>query len=218
MFLGREGLLHLVIVPVLLNVALAVGSAWAAARYWHQEVAHRQVGSPFLEGLLMVVATAIGAIVLFILFQPILGAVFNDYLAERVERKVAGEVPKVSFFASSGRALVHGILKLFFYGLALVVGMLLTALTGIGALVGVALGGLFLAYDGFDFPLSRRKVGFGAKWRYLALHPGQTIGYGLGATALYFVPLALVVAPPFAAAGATLLYLETENRKKKTTT
>src|SRR5262245_12402816 len=162
-FLGREGMLHLVILPVVLNVALAVGSAWAAARYFRQELAHRTLGSPALEGLLLVVTTTIGAIVLFILFQPILGAVFNDYLSERVEKKVSGEVPKVSFFASAGRALAHSILKLIFYGMALVVGMLLTALTGVGAVVGVVLGGLFLAYDGFDFPLSRRAVGFGGK-------------------------------------------------------
>jgi uncharacterized protein involved in cysteine biosynthesis len=83
---------------------------------------------------------------------------------------------------------------------------------GIGALVGVALGGVFLAYDGFDFPLSRRGASFGGKWSYLALHPGLTLGYGLGATVLYLIPLAFVVAPPFTAVGATLAYLDEETR------
>ena len=32
---------------------------------------------------------------------------------------------------------------------------------GIGAIVGVALAGLFIAYDGFDYPLSRRGASFG---------------------------------------------------------
>ena len=74
---------------------------------------------------------------------------------------------------------------------------------GIGAIAGVALAGLFIAYDGFDYPLSRRGASFGKKWAYLATHPAQTIGFGVGATLLYLIPFALFVAPSFVAAGAT---------------
>jgi uncharacterized protein involved in cysteine biosynthesis len=215
-FISRESLWHLAVVPVLLNVMLAVGSAWAAARYWRQELADRAVGSPALANLLLVVASALGAIVLFILLQPLLGAIFNDVLSERVERKITGQVPRVAFFASTGRALAHGLLKLVLYVLAFVVGLALGAVTaGLGGVVGVGLAALFLAYDGFDYPLSRRGVGFWAKWRYLALHPAQTIGYGLGATIFYLIPFALIVAPPVTAVGATLAYLETESRREK---
>jgi uncharacterized protein involved in cysteine biosynthesis len=132
-----------------------------------------------------------------------------------VERRVSGDVTKQPFLPSAGRALVHGLLKVILYGLALVVGLALGAVTvGIGSVVGLVLGAIFLAYDGFDFPLSRRGATFGAKWRYLALHPAQTIGYGLGATVFYLIPLALIVAPPFTAVGATLVYLETEERRR----
>jgi len=79
---------------------------------------------------------------------------------------------------------------------------------GIGAIAGVALAGLFIAYDGFDYPLSRRGASFGRKWAYLATHPVQTIGFGMGATLLYLVPFALFVAPSFVAAGATALFVE----------
>jgi uncharacterized protein involved in cysteine biosynthesis len=119
-------------------------------------------------------------------------------------------------FASLGRSLAHGLLKLILYAFALLVGTLLSLATaGVGSIVGVGLAALFLAYDGFDFPLARRSFGFWAKWRYLALHPAQTIGYGLGATIFYLVPLALIVAPPFTAVGATLVFLETESRREK---
>jgi uncharacterized protein involved in cysteine biosynthesis len=40
-----------------------------------------------------------------------------------------------------------------------------------------------------------------------------TIGYGIGTTLLYLIPLAFVVAPPCAAAGATLAFLDDETRK-----
>jgi uncharacterized protein involved in cysteine biosynthesis len=127
-----------------------------------------------------------------------------------VEREVRGTAPAAPFIASTGRAIVHGLLKLVLYGLAVAIGLTLTALTGIGSLVGLAFAGLFLAYDGFDYPLSRRGAGFGAKWGYLVRHPGLTIGYGAGATVLYLIPFAIFVAPPFAAVGATLAFLETD--------
>jgi uncharacterized protein involved in cysteine biosynthesis len=110
---------------------------------------------------------------------------------------------------------VHGLLKLVLYGIALVVGLGLTAVTGgLGSLIGIALGGLSLAYDGFDYPLARRGASFGAKWAFLARHPGLTLGYGIGATVLYLIPFAVFVASPFAAAGATLAYIDTEKEAR----
>jgi uncharacterized protein involved in cysteine biosynthesis len=213
-FLRRERLMHFTILPILINVALAVGAAWAAALYWKQELAQRTLGSPALASVLLVVTTMLGAIVLFVIFQPVLGAVFTDVLSEQSEKRIVGQVPPVPFFASTTRALGHGILKFVLYTVALLVGLTVALTTaGMGGAIGVGLGAIFLAYDGFDYPLTRRGVGFGAKWRYLALHPMQTIGYGLGCTVLYLVPLALVVAPPLMAVGATMVYLETENNR-----
>lgn len=217
--LRRERLLHFVILPVLLNVVLAAGAAWAAATYWRQELAIHSsgsTGSTVLSSVLFGVTTALGAIILFVILQPVAGAVFNDALSARIEKNTLGTVPEVRFVASSLRAVWHGTLKLGLYVLALLIGLAASLATaGIGGVVGVALGVLFFAYDGFDYPLARRGASFAGKWRYLALHPMQTIGYGLGATVLYLVPLALVVAPPMMAAGATLTFLETEARKKQ---
>jgi len=215
LYVARARLWPFVLVPLLMNIALAAGAAFLAGRYWQMELSGRPVASPVLGTLLLVVTTLLGTIVLFLILQPLLGAVFNDLLAERVEKTIAGDVTKQPFLRSAGRALVHGLLKLILYGLALVVGLALGAVTvGIGSVVGLILGAIFLAYDGFDFPLSRRGATFGAKWRYLALHPAQTIGYGLGATVFYLIPLALIVAPPFTAVGATLVFLETEGRRR----
>jgi uncharacterized protein involved in cysteine biosynthesis len=218
-FVARERLWHLVLLPLLFNIGLAVGSAWAAARYWKAEFAGRVFSSPFVQSVSFVAVTFLLAVLLFVVLQPLLGAIFNDRLTERVERKVLGQVPQVAFLTSLGRALAHGILKLALYALALLVGTLVSVVTGgIGAAVGVGLGALFLAYDGFDYPLARRAAGFLEKWRYLALHPAQTIGYGLGSTVFYLIPLALIVAPPLTAVGATLVYLETESRREKAKT
>jgi len=215
-YVFRARLWHFLLVPLLLNVALAGGSAYLAGRFWRAEMGDRIGGSTVWGTLGLVATTMLGTVILFIILQPLLGAIFNDLLAERVERRITGEELKQPFFASLGRALVHGLLKLILYALALVVGLALGAVTaGLGSVAGGVLGAIFFAYDGFDFPLSRRGASFGAKWRYLALHPAQTIGYGLGTSVFYFlIPLALIVAPPFTAVGATLVFLETEDRKR----
>jgi uncharacterized protein involved in cysteine biosynthesis len=207
----RHPLKRYLLVPFLLGLGLAGATMFAARRYWSQELASMVSSTPVLGQFFLAIMTVIGGVVLFLIAQPLLLAVFSDQLSERVERDVLGKAHTVPFLTSTGRALVHGLLKLVLYGIALVVGLGLTAVTGgLGSLIGIALGGLSLAYDGFDYPLARRGASFGAKWAFLARNPGLTVGYGIGATVLYLIPLAVFVASPFAAVGATLAYIDLE--------
>jgi uncharacterized protein involved in cysteine biosynthesis len=197
------------------NLALGAATLFAAARFWRQDLDEVLVKSPVIGWIFVSVMTVIGGVVLFILLQPLMNAIFCDRLAEVVEKRVRGSAPSAPLLPSVLRALAHGLLKLVFFAMAMGVGLALTALTGVGSLVGVGLGAIFLAYDGFDYPLARRGATFAGKWAYLAKNPGLAIGYGLGTYVLYLVPLAFVVAPPFAAVGATLAYLEADERKTR---
>jgi CysZ protein len=214
-YVARERMWRHLVVPVLLNLALGAGTLIAAARFWHQDLEEMLAKSPIIGWIFVGVMTVIGGVVLFILLQPIMNAIFCDRLAEVVEKRVRGSAPSMPLLPSIGKALAHGLLKLVLYAIAMGVGLALTVtpLTGIGTLVGIGLGAIFLAYDGFDYPLSRRGATFAGKWAYLAKSPGLTLGYGLGSYVLYLVPLAFLVAPPFAAVGATLAYLEADSRK-----
>jgi CysZ protein len=212
-FIARHRLWHYLILPVLLDVALGVTAMVLASRYWRAEgfVGEQLIKAPAVGWLILVVLTIVSGVVLFLVAQPLLSAVFSDRLSERVERQIRGEAPSAPFLASAGRAIAHGLLKLVLYALAMLAAFVLSVWTaGIGAIAGLALAGLFIAYDGFDYPLSRRGASFGKKWVYLLKHPAQTIGFGAGATLLYLVPLALFVAPPFVAAGATMVFMESE--------
>jgi uncharacterized protein involved in cysteine biosynthesis len=211
LYVLRHPLKRYLVVPIILSIALAVITMVAARNYWSQELASVTSGSPVLGSFFLGIMTVVGGVVLFLIAQPLLLAVFSDQLSERVERDVLGKAHTVPLLTSTGRALVHGLLKLVLYGIALVVGLGLTAVSGgLGSLVGIALAGLSLAYDGFDYPLARRGAGFGAKWAFLARNPMLTIGYGFGATVLYLIPLAVFVASPFAAVGATLAFIDLE--------
>jgi uncharacterized protein involved in cysteine biosynthesis len=209
-YVVRHRLWGYLVLPVILGGALAGAAGVLAARYWRAEpwMSDLLEKSPTLGWIALVVFTGLAAVMLFLVVQPLFVAVFVDRLAERVEREVSGSAPAAPLLASTGRALVHAILKLALYGVALAAGLLLTAVTGVGGFVGVALAGLFLAYDGFDYPLSRRSASFGGKWSYLVRHPLQTVGFSIGTTVMYFIPLMVFVAPAFAAAGATLAFLE----------
>jgi uncharacterized protein involved in cysteine biosynthesis len=211
LYVLRHPLKRYLIVPLVLSVGLAVLTMIAARSYWSQELSSVTSNSPVLGSFFLGIMTVVGGVVLFLIAQPLLLAVFSDSLSERVERDVLGTAQTVPFLTSTGRALLHGLLKLVLYGIALVIGLGLTAVTGgLGSLIGIGLAALSLAYDGFDYPLARRGASFGAKWAFLARHPALTIGYGLGATVLYLIPLAVFVASPFAAAGATLAYIDVE--------
>lgn len=120
-FVARARMWHLVILPILLNVGLAVGASWAAARYWKVEFAGRVFSSSFVYVVSLSAVVLLTSIVAFILLQPLLGAVFNDILTEQTERKIRADAPRAPFLASVGRSLAHGFLKLILYAFALLV-------------------------------------------------------------------------------------------------
>jgi uncharacterized protein involved in cysteine biosynthesis len=209
-FVTRHGLWGHLALPILLNLGLVAGSGWLAVHLVRGRLGAQFSGSAGVVANVVVVLLAIAvSLLLFVLLQPLVSAPFVDLLSDKVERLVRGTSPSAGVWQSVWQALLHGLMKVVLYGVALLVALGLGVFTGIGGLLGTALYALFLAFDGFDYPLARRGVSFAGKWRYLLVHPGQTLGYCLGASVLYLVPLALLVAPAFAAVGATLAYLDT---------
>ncbi len=220
MFIARHRLWAYLVAPLLLDVALGGAAIYAVGRWLrHESWLVSLMGSqPVVAWLVLIVLTSVGAALVFIVLQPLLVAVFSDLLSERVEKDTGGVTPSTRLMPSIARALAHGILKVALYGVAVFVGAVVSGFLSplVGTAIGLGIGTIFLAYDGFDYPLSRRGATFGAKWAYLAVHPAQTLGFGIGATVLYLIPFAIFVAPPFVAAGATLAFLESERTKKAT--
>jgi uncharacterized protein involved in cysteine biosynthesis len=207
LFVSRHNLWTFVAVPLVLDLAaaLAVGwwggeslSAWALAR----------LESGWLASTLTGLIGFAAAVCTFLLLQPVLSAPFVDLLCERTEKIHRGHAPSAGVLRSVAMAISHGVLKLVLYAFALAVTLVAGSLTGLGGFLGAVLYAVFVAYDAFDYPLARRAVSFSGKWRYLLSRPGQTVGYCCGAGLFYFVPLAGLLVPSFAAVGATLLFLD----------
>jgi uncharacterized protein involved in cysteine biosynthesis len=208
-FVAQHGLWLYVLIPLLVNAGLITGTIFLAIHVVRDRLWPAAAASPLATIGLWAVGGILG-LVFFVILQPVVGAPFVDVLTEKVEVAVRGGHPRVGLLVSAWRSILHGLLKLACYVAALALVLALTALTGIGGGILAVLSAVLLAYDGFDYPLARRGVGFGGKWRYLLLHPAQTLGYCVGASLLYLVPLAFVVAPSFAAVGATLAFLDTD--------
>lgn len=204
-FVAKHGLWGYVAMPIVANAAIALLSAvvayWLVSR-WGSDHAGVwwKMGTLFLSLVLTVPV--------FLVFYPVVASPFVDLLTEKTEKIVAGGHPSAGFWVGATQAVLHGAAKSALYLFALTLTVLLSAVSGPGALLGLLLGSVFLAFDGFDFPLARRRVGFFGKWRYLWARPAQTAGYCVAASLVFAVPLAFVVAPPFLAVGATLAYLD----------
>jgi uncharacterized protein involved in cysteine biosynthesis len=207
---AKHGLWHYLVLPVLLNAGLIVGAVLLGVHVGRRWLGTSSAAMSLPATIGIWVVAAVLGLIFFVVAQPLVSAPFVDALTEKAESLVRGGHPRVGFWRSAWKALLHGALKMLCYLTALVLVWALTVLTGIGGGVGALLSALLLAYDGFDYPLARRGAGFGGKWRYLLLHPGQTLGYCVGASLLYLIPPAIVVAPAFAAVGATLAFLDTD--------
>ena len=86
----RHPLKRYLLVPFVLSVGLAFATMFAARRYWSQELASMVSSTPVLGGFFLGIMTVVGGVVLFLIAQPLLLAVFSDQLSERVERDVLG--------------------------------------------------------------------------------------------------------------------------------
>ncbi len=134
---------------------------------------------------------------------PFLDAMTGRILAERGEA-----LPPPRGLASAiARSVLNQALKLLFFG-AFQGGLLLLLATHaallyppLSALAAV----LFFGFEFLDYPLDARGLGVPRRVRYLAAHPGATLGYGTACLLLALVPLLGYLALPLTVAGAALL-------------
>src|SRR6266542_1470498 len=160
-FIARRGLWGYLVLPLVLNAGLAALSVWLGFRLVREKLGPEWLASsPAVAGIIVIVLAGLAGLLFFVVLQPVVGAPFVDLLSEKTERVLRGHVPSVGFVRSAALAVFHGLLKAVLYGFALAVVLLLGAISGVGGGLGVALYAIFLAFDGFDYPLSRRGVPF----------------------------------------------------------
>jgi CysZ protein len=217
---AHRGLTAWVLIPALLAVAVTLVGSWAAAHWvagWlhaHTDGRGAVVGALVWIGVALVAAGA--AYVLYVASCVLATAPFGGFLSERTERLATGApLPDSSFaheLALSVRGIGQALLGVLAY-LAIAVPLfalqwLVPVLAPLVWVAGLVEAALFFAYDAFNEPLHRRGASFAAKWRFIAAHLAESLGFGVAVAGVMLVPLVSVVVAPVAVIGGTLLFLE----------
>ena len=177
LFVARHRLWSFFILPILVNLALAGVAAWLGVGYARQLFGAQLEGlAPWLVWVVLPLLGLLVGVLFFIVGQPVLSAPFIDLLSEKVESISRGRVASLGLLRSAWLAVLHGLLKVMLYLLALAVAFGLGALTGLGGVLGAALYALFLAFDGFDYPLARRGLFLLGQVAISAFTPGADAG------------------------------------------
>jgi len=186
--------------------AIADGDAGA----WHA------IGLWLLRILFGGVALLVAALLALALAQPLSGWAL-DRIVRREERELgAPEHPELPRGEQMLRALGVNLLGL---GVSLPVLGLLTAIgfffppaAWVTVPLKVLVGGLFIAWDFLDYPLSLRGMKVGARLAWIGQRFGAVTGFGACAALVLLVPCVGLFVLPFGVAGATRLVVRSSAR------
>jgi uncharacterized protein involved in cysteine biosynthesis len=220
--LDQKGLWPWVIAPTLLTLAITVGGVWSSWAWGQAYIAARTAGhgafyAAILKFFLFLFVVSVGYVA-FLVTSLIAAAPFVGTLSERTEKLATGAAVVPHGFAhivqEAARALGHTLLTLTLYLVfSSVLFLLQFFVAPLAPFVWVGsffLTALFLGYDAWDLPLSRRGASFGEKWGYVGRHLAESLGFGAAVALLLAIPGFGLVVPAVAAVGGTLLHLDLE--------
>jgi CysZ protein len=221
--LARPRLLGLAILPTMINIAIFAGvytlADWllvSPVAAWEPTgiAAVDAVFSVVARLVLSVGALLLGALVFFALVIP-LNAPFCDLISESVERELLRGRPEliapsqplgISIRHSIRDALRRVMFVAPIYAVLLVVGFVPLIGALVAGTVGFCLNGLFLALDGYSYPLDRRLMPFQKKWRLLSANRRIWVPLAAGLAMLLLIPCNILWLPLLSSTAATRVY------------
>jgi CysZ protein len=173
-----------------------------------------QFGGWVLKVLLWLVAVLLAALVALVLAQPLSGFAL-EAVARAQERALIGRnVPHSSFmtalWTSTRATLVMLVVGGIVNGAIFLVDIFFPPATVVTAPVQFIFGGLLLAWNFLDYPLSMRGLGVIARLRWSGRHFEEFAVFGVVWAALLFVPGLFFLILPMGVAGATRLVVAAE--------
>lgn len=224
--LTRLELWKFVAIPALINTALFIGVLYlllprvGTFAEWLPTAMSLEFGTSWfgvaIRWILTVVLgvlSFIAAYVFVLLFGGIAASPFNDLLSERTESLLLGldEPPHRDEFVVWGilRGIGTSIFMLLCYLFFMVWILLLNLIPVVGSILAsifaTGLSALFLALEYCDAPIDRRGGGLRQKFEAIEAHRTLSIGFGLGAGMLLWIPFLNFLTMPIAVSGGTAL-------------
>ncbi len=218
----RPGVRRYVVIPLGINIILfaaviALGAdELSSLIHW---MSTRWPVAAWIGWLLWPVFVVIALVVVFFLFSIVanlIGAPFNDYLAEAVERSLTGGTSgsDTSLTSLPGEMLeaVKSEFRKFVYFLVRALPLLLLFVIPLvqfaAPVVWFLFGAWMLAIEYLDYPMGNSGMLFPDIRTALAGRRSLALGFGSAVMLLTLIPVVNFIAMPVAVAGATRLWLE----------
>lgn len=222
----QPSLWPLVIIPALINILLFGGSLYLLVTnvetvvelLWIEPVVDawydwaRKILWYGLVGLVAILS--IGAAYVFVLLLGgIVASPFNDLLSDRVETilldRDAPPEREESIVWGIVRSIGSSLFILGSYCVVMAPILMLNLVPAVGqvaaTMLGAGVSALFLTMEFTDSPLDRRGRGLRQKFELIEGNRDVAIGFGLGATLLFWLPVFNLLTIPFAVVGGTAL-------------
>ena len=221
----RPGLRRYFLMPILLNVLIFSMLTWYGTGKL-TALAHQYLpesGGWWIAILALLAAVLVGLAFLVLIFfgftllLNLIGAPFNDLLAEKVEAMLNGEskgpASGWSRLPAVAVAAVKNELKKYIYFLILGLLVLIPAwIPGLNVVVApvlsVLVGGWMLAIEYLAYPMGRHDQLFPAVRKWAGANFLLSLGFGLTVLLFTMTPLVNLLIMPAAVAGATLMWHE----------
>ena len=221
----RPGIRRYVLIPLLINILLFGGViywGWGeldrVQRWLDQQLPQWLAWLDILIWPLFVL-TALA--VVFYLFTPVanlVGAPFNSFLAERLERDLGGEAVEVSGGGGLGslmgealRALWSELRKLIYlilWSIPLLILFVIPVVNLAAPVLWTLFGAWMLAIEYVDYPMGNHGMTFPQERALLRKNRPLALGFGGGLLLLTMIPIVNFLAMPVGVAGATSLWVK----------
>ncbi|MGQ0658180.1 MAG: sulfate transporter CysZ [Chromatiales bacterium] len=215
--LGRPGVGRFVIIPLFISALVFTGGIWYTGHLLGSLI--ETIIPQWLDWLryLLWPLFALAAMVVlyfgFVLVANIVGAPFNSWLAEAVERTLTGNVDSAptswrQLPGEAGVIIVSELRKMGYFALWAIPFVLLLWVPVAGALLWFLFSAWVMVCNYADYPMGNHGLKFVEQRRLLRSRRALSLGFGVAALLVTLVPLLNFLAMPAAVAGATAMYQE----------
>lgn len=218
----KPGIRRFVIIPLTLNVLVFGLLIWYGANQFEALLDWLFSFLPgwlhWLEWLLwplFILAASVFIFFGFTLLANLIGAPFNGFLAEAVERQITGGEPAqgawteifgeiISGFFGELRKVLYFVLR----AIPLLILFLIPGLNLVAPFLWMAFGAWVLALEYADYPMANHGLSFAEQRRRLGEKRLVTLSFGGATLLITLIPGINFLAMPVAVAGATVMWVE----------
>ncbi|CAG0911062.1 unnamed protein product [Cyprideis torosa] len=214
------GLRRFVLLPLLVNLVIFGGGTWwgfsGLESYLDQALPGWLSWAQFILLPLFTITALIMMFYTFTLVANLIASPFNSLLAEKIERRLAGEIPSpassvLQVAKEAAGAVGSEVRKLLYmagWAIPLMILFLIPGLNLLAPLLWGLFGAWMLAFTYLDYPMGNHGLTFRDEKLRLRQHRGLAMGFGSAMLVMTFIPVLNFFAMPAGVAGATLLWVE----------